>query len=296
MNKKTGKIPGQSGYGRPPVSGQFKKGQSGNPKGRPKGARNKPQTELVKLTDVIAQEAERQIPMGPHGEVVSAKQAATRAILFKAIKGGPHAQRHAMQLIQQAEQAQGHAARAPVELYSHIKTSLTQAELYAQAQGVPLPKELCPADRVRFDVGRGEVVIGHPVGAREERRWDALWALKYAFLQEIALLTEDQADPRCGGTAEDDLEALLQAHERMLEQLNSVLEQIWGARPEDMFGAPEDMGAVHVALRALEGQPEWGEALHQFGLLQDMRRALEVRADKRTAENAAMHGLGAYSG
>jgi hypothetical protein len=28
------------GYGRPPKKGQFKKGQSGNPKGRPKGGRN----------------------------------------------------------------------------------------------------------------------------------------------------------------------------------------------------------------------------------------------------------------
>ena len=28
------------GYGRPPTSSQFQPGQSGNPKGRPKGARN----------------------------------------------------------------------------------------------------------------------------------------------------------------------------------------------------------------------------------------------------------------
>ena len=35
-----GKPNGAVGYGRPPVNSQFKPGQSGNPKGRPKGSKN----------------------------------------------------------------------------------------------------------------------------------------------------------------------------------------------------------------------------------------------------------------
>ena len=35
-----GKKDYEVGYGKPPKSGQFKPGQSGNPKGRPKGAKN----------------------------------------------------------------------------------------------------------------------------------------------------------------------------------------------------------------------------------------------------------------
>lgn len=35
------------GYGRPPVSTRFRKGQSGNPRGRPRGRRNEPPYEAV---------------------------------------------------------------------------------------------------------------------------------------------------------------------------------------------------------------------------------------------------------
>lgn len=290
------KKPEQTGYGRPPVSGQFKKGQSGNPKGRPRGARNKAQTEIAKLVDVVAHEAEREIPTGSNGEVLSVKQAATRAILFKAVKGSAHAQRHAIQLIKQSEQAQSDArqekemrASSQWDLFGHLKNSLTLAHIRADTYGLPLPKELCHPDQIRFDMDCSEIVICHPVGQREEGLWRAFWVFKHAITQEIALLSEDQLDPRFCEDAEAVLEPLLQAHECLLELVNQALKQIWGVLPQDMLGPPGDVDEAQEVLVAAAGRALEGRAILPLALLRDLRRRNEVRHGKLTEENAAMH-------
>ena len=56
--------PPSRGYGKPPKAGQFRKGQSGNPKGRPKGKRNSEipyQTVLGQMVTVREQGRERRV-------------------------------------------------------------------------------------------------------------------------------------------------------------------------------------------------------------------------------------------
>ncbi len=69
------------GYGRPPQAAQFKPGQSGNPKGRPKGAKN--------LVTLFREELERPVPVTQNGRTRMMSKARVAVIqqVDKAAKG-----------------------------------------------------------------------------------------------------------------------------------------------------------------------------------------------------------------
>jgi len=69
------------GYGKPPKSGQFKPGQSGNPKGRPTGAKN--------LITVLEEELQAKVPIKELGKSkkVTKQEAMVKALMLKAIQG-----------------------------------------------------------------------------------------------------------------------------------------------------------------------------------------------------------------
>jgi len=69
------------GYGKPPKSGQFKHGKSGNPKGRPKGS--------LKLATDLAAELNEQITVREDGKPrrVSKQRALIKSLMAKALQG-----------------------------------------------------------------------------------------------------------------------------------------------------------------------------------------------------------------
>ncbi len=73
------------GYGKPPKEGRFKKGQSGNPKGRPKGHRNF-KTDLLDTLKAPVQLKDKGRP-----RTVSTQQAALLRLREKALGGDARA-------------------------------------------------------------------------------------------------------------------------------------------------------------------------------------------------------------
>ena len=69
------------GYRKPPKSGQFKPGKSGNPKGRPKGS--------LKLATDLAAELNEQITVREDGRArrVSKQRALIKSLMAKALQG-----------------------------------------------------------------------------------------------------------------------------------------------------------------------------------------------------------------
>lgn len=197
MTKKKSDLFGYVGYGHPPVASQFKKGQSGNPKGRP--SQPSIAADRAGSTDsLVLKEANRRVTIreGDERKEISAIEAVHRAQYVLATKGNAYAQKHIIERYDRAEQAMqrdiNEAKKYWEQYISEYLFAIKEAETAGQA-----PPEIYPDPRDIFVDDQNRIYIHGPRGARE-----AAMVNRHVMLRN-ALIIQSELDARNAGSVTD---------------------------------------------------------------------------------------------
>jgi hypothetical protein len=113
----------KTGYGRPPKERQFKPGQSGNPKGRPKGVKNT----MTLLREILDRKVE--VRIGSTVRKISVREAILTRFAESALKGDTKSAGFLLQRYDTVETAQEHADSSATLEEQEIIDAYLQAHL-----------------------------------------------------------------------------------------------------------------------------------------------------------------------
>ena len=214
------------GYAKPPVGTRFKPGQSGNPKGRPRGAKNKrPAFNEERMKDIILDEAYRTIAVrdGDRNVKVPMAQAIIRSLAVNAAKGQHRAQLLFAKLLASTERSRANFHEQFVGAALDYKIAWERQLARRDAHGLTdQPPPLPHPDHVVVDVRTGAVRITGPVTKEEKAEWDAILNEKAVLEDSVAQLieaNETETDP-------DEIEGNLRyiaLGEEKLEMINRLM-------------------------------------------------------------------------